>query len=176
MGERERLRGHERPAAPALLRQAQLVPGVLELDARPLARRVVELPHGRQHLPFREVERRALLDAIVRQRAAVLQLLAREAQPLLRRRDSLPHLDLRLDGLDGVGALDLQFELLARQALDEDLHAADALRRRPTKKSGGPDTRRRHRPRWRCLSGWRCAFELHRDAASTPQPQQGAKP
>uniref|UniRef100_A0A453H003 Uncharacterized protein n=1 Tax=Aegilops tauschii subsp. strangulata TaxID=200361 RepID=A0A453H003_AEGTS len=69
-----------------------------------------------------EVQRRLLLDVVVGQRAPVLQLLPREDQPLLVRRDPLLVLDLGLDIVDGVAALDLERDGLARQGLDEDLH------------------------------------------------------
>ena len=71
-----------------------------------------------------EVERRLLLDVVVRERAAVLELLAREDQALLVRGDALLVLDLRLHVVDRVGRLDLEGDGLARQGLDEDLHAA----------------------------------------------------
>jgi len=54
-----------------------------------------------------EVERGLLLDVVVLEGAAVLELLAREDEALLVRGDSLLVLDLGLDGIDGVGALDL---------------------------------------------------------------------
>merc|ERR1740115_710610 len=71
-----------------------------------------------------QVQRRLLLDVVVRQSATVLELLAREDQTLLVRRDTLLVLDLGLDVLDGVAALHLERDGLARQCLDEDLHAA----------------------------------------------------
>ena len=69
-----------------------------------------------------QVQRRLLLDVVVRQRAAILKLLARKNQALLVRRDALLVLDLGLDVLDRVGALDLECDGLAGQCLDEDLH------------------------------------------------------
>jgi len=71
-----------------------------------------------------QVERRLLLDVVVRKSAAVLELLAREDKALLVRGDALLILDLALDHVDGVGALHLEGDGLARQRLDEDLHAA----------------------------------------------------
>ena len=71
-----------------------------------------------------QVERRLLLDVVVRQRAAVLELLAGEDQALLVRRDALLVLDLLLHVVDRVGRLDVERDRLARQGLDEDLHAA----------------------------------------------------
>merc|ERR1719183_3323757 len=71
-----------------------------------------------------EVQRRLLLDVVVSQRPAILELLAREDQALLVRRNALLVLNLRLDVLNGVRALDLESDRLARQGLDEDLHAA----------------------------------------------------
>jgi streptomycin 6-kinase len=52
-----------------------------------------------------EVERGLLLDVVVRQGAAVLQLLAGEDEALLVRRDALLVLDLGLNVVDGVRAL-----------------------------------------------------------------------
>merc|ERR1712151_1356426 len=71
-----------------------------------------------------QVERRLLLDVVVGQGAAVLQLLAREDEALLVRRDALLVLDLRLHVVDRVRRLDLERDGLARERLDEDLHAA----------------------------------------------------
>ena len=70
-----------------------------------------------------QVEGRLLLDVVVREGAAVLELLAGEDQALLVRRDALLVLDLRLDVVDRVRRLDLERDGLARQGLDEDLHA-----------------------------------------------------
>merc|ERR1712022_93218 len=70
-----------------------------------------------------EVECRLLLDVVVRKGAAILELLAGEDQPLLVRGDALLVLDLGLDVVNGVGALDLERDGLACQCLDEDLHA-----------------------------------------------------
>ena len=67
-----------------------------------------------------------LVDVVVRQRAAVLQLLAGEDEALLVRGDALLVLDLGLDVVDGVARLDVKRDGLARQRLDEDLHAATA--------------------------------------------------
>merc|ERR1719364_51317 len=67
---------------------------------------------------------RLLLDVVVRQRAAILELLAPEDQALLVRRDALLVLDLRLHVVNGVRSLHVQRDGLARQSLDEDLHAA----------------------------------------------------
>jgi hypothetical protein len=64
-----------------------------------------------------------LLDVIVRQCATVLELLAREDQSLLVRGDALLVLDLGLDVVDGVARFDFQCDRLARQSLNEDLHA-----------------------------------------------------
>ena len=70
-----------------------------------------------------QVESRFLLDVVVRERAAVLKLLAGEDETLLVRWDALLVLDLRLDVVDGVGALDFEGDGLAGQGLHEDLHA-----------------------------------------------------
>ncbi|BAT01542.1 Os07g0489650, partial [Oryza sativa Japonica Group] len=72
-----------------------------------------------------EVQRRLLLDVVVGQRPAVLQLLPGEDQPLLVRRDTFLVLDLGLDIVDGVAALDLEGDGLPRQGLHEDLHLAE---------------------------------------------------
>jgi len=69
------------------------------------------------------VESRLLLNVIVGQCAPILQLLPGEDQALLVRRDPLLILDLRLHVVDGVGGLYIQGDGLARQGLDEDLHA-----------------------------------------------------
>merc|ERR1719164_151932 len=71
-----------------------------------------------------EVERRLLLDVVIRKRAAVLELLPREDEALLVRGDALLVLDLLLHVVNRVGRLDVERDGLARQRLDEDLHAA----------------------------------------------------
>merc|ERR1719197_312904 len=71
-----------------------------------------------------EVERRLLLDVVVREGAAVLELLAGEDEALLVRRNALLVLDLLLHVVDRVRGLDVERDRLARQGLDEDLHAA----------------------------------------------------
>merc|ERR1711998_261759 len=71
-----------------------------------------------------EVQRRLLLDVVVRKRAAVLELLAREDEALLIRRDALLVPDLLLHVVDRVRRLDVERDGLAREGLDEDLHAA----------------------------------------------------
>ena len=63
-----------------------------------------------------------LLNVVVREGAAILKLLASEDEALLVRRDTLLVLDLGLDVVDGVGALDLKGDSLAGESLDEDLH------------------------------------------------------
>ena len=65
-----------------------------------------------------------LPDVVLRQGAAILHLLAREDETMLVLVDALLILDLRLDVLDRVAALNLEGDLLARQRLDEVLHAA----------------------------------------------------
>merc|ERR1719269_252890 len=71
-----------------------------------------------------QVQGALLLDVVVGQSAAILQLLAGEDQALLIRWDALLVLDLRLHVLDRVRRLDLERDSLAREGLDEDLHAA----------------------------------------------------
>ena len=70
-----------------------------------------------------QMESGLLLDVVIREGAAVLELLSGEDQPLLVRWDAFLVLDLGLDVVDGVGALDLEGDGLSRQGLDEDLHA-----------------------------------------------------
>jgi len=70
------------------------------------------------------VKGRLLLNVIVLQRAAVLELLTREDEALLVRGDALLVLNLGLDSLDGVRALNLESDGLSRQGLHEDLHAS----------------------------------------------------
>ena len=64
-----------------------------------------------------------LLDVIVGKSAAVLELLARKDQTLLVRGNALLILDLALHHVDGVAGFHLKGDGLARQCLDEDLHA-----------------------------------------------------
>merc|ERR1712167_407913 len=66
---------------------------------------------------------RLLLDVIVLEGAAILELLPSEDESLLVRWDPLLVLDLSLDSLNGVGALDFKRDGLAGQCLYEDLHA-----------------------------------------------------
>merc|ERR1712199_33038 len=69
-----------------------------------------------------EVQSRLLLDVVVLEGAAVLELLSSEDETLLIRGDALLILDLSLDGLDGVSALNLEGDGLARECLHKDLH------------------------------------------------------
>ena len=69
-----------------------------------------------------QVESALLLDVVVGQGAAVLKLLPRKDQTLLIRGDALLVLDLGLNSVDGVGALNIQSDVLASQSLDENLH------------------------------------------------------
>ena len=71
-----------------------------------------------------QVKGRFLLDVVIRKGTAVFQLLASEDQALLVGRDAFLVLDLSLDIVDGVTGLNVQGDRLARQGLDEDLHAA----------------------------------------------------
>ena len=70
------------------------------------------------------MEGRLLLDVVVREGAAILELLAREDEALLIRRDALLILDLLLHVLDRLRRLHIKGDGLAREGLDEDLHAA----------------------------------------------------
>jgi hypothetical protein len=69
-----------------------------------------------------QVEGGLLLDVVVRKSAAILELLSGEDQTLLVRGNALLVLDLGLDIVNGIGALDLESDGLAREGLDEDLH------------------------------------------------------
>ena len=82
------------------------------------------------------MQSRFLLDVVVRQRAAVFELLASKDQTLLIRRNAFLVLDLGLDILNGVGALHLEGDGLARQRLNEDLHSLQAKGVREGKKKG----------------------------------------
>jgi len=68
------------------------------------------------------VEGRFLLYIVIREGPAVLKLLSGEDQPLLIGRNAFFILNLLLDVLNGVGALDLQSDGLASQCLYKDLH------------------------------------------------------
>ncbi len=54
-----------------------------------------------------------LLDVVVSESAAILELLAGEDETLLVRGNALLVLDLALDHIDGIGALDLEGDGLA---------------------------------------------------------------
>ena len=69
-----------------------------------------------------QVEGRLLLDVVVGEGAAILELLAGEDETLLVWGDALLVLDLGLDVVDGVRALNLQGDGLACEGLDKDLH------------------------------------------------------
>merc|ERR1711870_52440 len=71
-----------------------------------------------------QVERGFLLDVVVRQGPAVLKLLACEDEALLVWRDAFFILDLCLHVVDRVAGLHIQSDGLAREGLDEDLHAS----------------------------------------------------
>merc|ERR1712178_46450 len=71
-----------------------------------------------------EMEGGLLLDVVVRKSAPILELLASENEALLIRGNALLVLDLLLHVLDGVRRLHIKGDGLARQGLDEDLHAS----------------------------------------------------
>jgi len=70
-----------------------------------------------------QMEGGLLLNVVVGQSTAVLELLSSEDESLLIRGNSLLVLDLLLDVVDGIGALDFESDGSASQCLDEDLHA-----------------------------------------------------
>ncbi len=59
------------------------------------------------------MESALLLDVVIGEGTAVFELLAREDQALLIRRDAFLVLDLALDVVDGIRALDLEGDGLA---------------------------------------------------------------
>ncbi|CAL9112634.1 unnamed protein product, partial [Musa acuminata var. zebrina] len=73
--------------------------------------------------PQHQMERGLLLDVVIGKSAAVFELFACKDEPLLVRRDALLVLDLGLDVVDCVRALDLQGNGLPSESLHEDLHA-----------------------------------------------------
>jgi len=73
------------------------------------------------------MESRLLLNVVVCKRPAVLELLSCKDQALLVRRDTLLVLDLLLDVLDVVRALDLKGDGLPSKCLDKDLHGGGGV-------------------------------------------------
>jgi hypothetical protein len=69
------------------------------------------------------VKGRFLLNVVVGEGTSILELLSSKDETLLVRGDAFLVLDLSLDRLDGVGALNFQSDGLAREGLDEDLHS-----------------------------------------------------
>jgi hypothetical protein len=65
-----------------------------------------------------------LLNVVVAEGAAVLELLSGEDQTLLVRGNSLLVLDLGLNALDGVRALDFKGDGLSSEGLNENLHSS----------------------------------------------------
>jgi hypothetical protein len=63
-----------------------------------------------------------LLDVVVSKGATILKLLASEDETLLIWGNALLILDLLLDLLDGVRALNFEGDGLSGESLDEDLH------------------------------------------------------
>ena len=74
--------------------------------------------------PQHKMKCRFFLDVVVSQSTAIFELLSGEDQSLLIRRDSFFVLDLGLDIVDGVAALDLESDGLAGQGFHEDLHTS----------------------------------------------------
>merc|ERR1719253_1548433 len=69
------------------------------------------------------MQSRFFLNVVVRQGAAVLQLFASKDQALLIWRDAFLILNLCLDIVNRVAGLNIKSDGLAREGLDEDLHA-----------------------------------------------------
>ena len=92
--------------------------GIVELgprDSVPDTEQFWPLTQPAQH----QVQRGLHLDIVARQREVVLDLLARKDEALLLGRDALLVINLGLDMLDGVAALALEDDRLARERLDE---------------------------------------------------------
>ena len=66
---------------------------------------------------------RLLLDVIVSESAVVLQLLASKDETLLVRWDGLLVLDFGLQGVDSLGGLHIECDVLSCESLDEYLHS-----------------------------------------------------
>ncbi len=77
-----------------------------------------------------------LLDVVVSQGAVVLELLASKDEALLIRGNALLVLDLLLDVSNGVRRLDIEGDGLAREGLDEDLHAGTTAEAQDEMQSG----------------------------------------
>jgi len=77
--------------------------------------------------PKHEVEGGLLLDVVILEGAAILKLLASEDEALLIGWDPLLVLDLGLDRIDCVCALDLEGNGLAGECFDEDLRSTADL-------------------------------------------------
>jgi len=69
------------------------------------------------------VQGRLLLNVVVRESASILQLLSSKDETLLVWWNSLLVLNLGLDIVNGIRALDFQGDGLSSQSLDENLHA-----------------------------------------------------
>jgi hypothetical protein len=70
------------------------------------------------------MEGRLLLNIVIRESTAILELLSGKDETLLIGRDSFFVLNLGFDIVDSVGGLDFKSDGLARESLDEDLHAS----------------------------------------------------
>lgn len=75
--------------------------------------------------PQHEMESGLLLDVVIGQGSTVLQLLTGKDETLLVRRNALLILNLCLDIVDGIRALDFESNGLPRQRFHEDLHIGD---------------------------------------------------
>jgi hypothetical protein len=80
---------------------------------------------------------RLLLDVVVGEGAAVLELLAGEDETLLIRGNTFLVLDLCLHVLDGVRRIHIEGDGLAREGLNEDLHARHLMKKAKRVEVGG---------------------------------------
>jgi hypothetical protein len=71
-----------------------------------------------------KVERGFLLDVVIGKRAFIFQLLSSKDESLLIRRDAFLVLDLLLHASNTIRGFSVKSDGLARESLDEDLHAA----------------------------------------------------
>lgn len=70
-----------------------------------------------------------LLDIVVSECTVVLELFSSENETLLIRGNGLLVLDLGLQGVNGLGWLNIERDVLPSKSLDEDLHLQGVVRR-----------------------------------------------